>query len=93
MSCLMKNRFIVMRGSDAAPLAWRRTVQFCITPLSDPEAVIRVLERSVLDTEISHVLTQPPPSAIFNDVAAGRTADDQGKRQLAGRRAISANLR
>ncbi len=70
-SWLMKNRFTVMRGSDAAPLAWRRVVHFCITPAADPEAVIRVLERSVLDAEIPHVLTQPPPNAILSDVAAG----------------------
>ena len=70
-SWLMKNRFTVMRGSDASPLAWRRTVQFCITPTADPETVIRVLEHSVLDAEIPHVLITPAPNAILSDVAAG----------------------
>nr|WP_315488190.1 mechanosensitive ion channel family protein [uncultured Rhodoferax sp.] len=70
-SWLMKNRFTVMRGSESAPLAWRRAVQFCISPTADPETVIRVLERSVLDAEIPHVLPEPLPSAILSEVAAG----------------------
>jgi len=70
-SWLMKNRFTVLRGSDAAPLAWRRTVHFCISPAADPDAVLRALERSVLDAEILHVLPHPPPNAVLSEVAAG----------------------
>ncbi len=70
-SWLMKNRFTVLRGSDAVPLAWRRAVYFNVEPTADPETVIRALERSVLDAEIPHVLTNPVPNAILSEVAAG----------------------
>jgi hypothetical protein len=70
-SWLMKNRFTVLRGSEAVPLAWRRAVYFNIEPTADPETVIRALERAVLDAEIPHVLTNPVPNAILSEVAAG----------------------
>lgn len=70
-SWLMKNRFTVMRGSDSNPLAWRRSVNFNIEPAADPEAVIRALERSVLDAEIPNVLKNPVPNAILSEVASG----------------------
>ena len=68
---LMKNRFTVLRAGLDAPFAWRRGVQFNIDPSADPDAVIRALERAVLDSEIPHVLTDPPPNAILFDVASG----------------------
>ncbi|MBK6567475.1 mechanosensitive ion channel family protein [Candidatus Aalborgicola defluviihabitans] len=68
---LMKNRFTVLRAVLDAPFAWRRGVQFNIDPSADPDAVIRALERAVLDSEIPHVLTDPPPNAILFDVASG----------------------
>lgn len=70
-SWLMKNRFTVMRGSDIHPLAWRRSVSFNIEPTADPEAVIRALERAVLDAEIPDVLKNPVPNAILSEVASG----------------------
>lgn len=68
---LMKNRFTVLRDSVDIPLAWRRAVQFNVQAGSDPDTVIRALERAVMDAEIPHVLTDPPPSAILNEVAFG----------------------
>ena len=68
---LMKNRFTVLRAPVDAPFAWRRGVQFNIDPTADPAAVIQALERAVLDAEIPHVLTDPPPSAILSEVASG----------------------
>lgn len=68
---LMKNRFVVLRAAEGAPLAWRRAVNFNITSSADPETVIRALERSVLDAEIPYVLTTPAPSAVLMDVAFG----------------------
>lgn len=70
-SWLMKNRFTVMRAPEDAPFAWRRGVMFNIDPNADPAAVIHALERAVLDAEIAHVLTDPPPSAILSEVASG----------------------
>lgn len=70
-SWLMKNRFTVMRGSVDTPFAWRRAVQFNIESGADPEKVIWALEHAVLDAEIPHVLTVPPPNAILSDVASG----------------------
>lgn len=70
-SWLMKNRFTVMRGSMDSPFAWRRAVQFNIESGADPEKVIWALEHAVLDAEIPHVLTEPPPSAILSDVTSG----------------------
>ena len=70
-SWLMKNRFTVLRGSEAVPLAWRRAVHFNIDPNADPDTVIRALERSVLDAEILYVLINPPPNAILHEVASG----------------------
>jgi len=70
-SWLMKNRFTVMRGSVDTPFAWRRAVQFNIESGADPEKVIWALEHAVLDAEIPHVLTEPPPSAILSDVTSG----------------------
>ena len=70
-SWLMKNRFTVMRGSVDSPFAWRRAVQFNIESGADPEKVIWALEHAVLDAEIPHVLTEPPPSAILSDVTSG----------------------
>lgn len=70
-SWLMKNRFTVLRGSAAVPMAWRRSVNFNIDPGADPDTVLRALERSVLDAEIPYVLTNPPPNAVLHEVAAG----------------------
>ncbi len=70
-SWLMKNRFTVMRASIDTPFAWRRSVQFNIEPDANPETVLRVLERSVLDSEVPHVLTVPPPSAILSEIGSG----------------------
>ncbi|MEO7104868.1 MAG: mechanosensitive ion channel domain-containing protein, partial [Rhodoferax sp.] len=70
-SWLMKNRFIVLRAAEGVPLAWRRALNFYIESSSDPETVIRALERSVLDAEIPHVLTAPAPSAVLMDVNFG----------------------
>ncbi|MES2581297.1 MAG: mechanosensitive ion channel family protein [Pseudomonadota bacterium] len=67
----MKNRFTVLRGSEAVPMAWRRAVNFNIDPSADPDTVLRALERSVLDAEIPYVLTNPPPNAILHEVASG----------------------
>ncbi len=68
---LMKNRFTVMRAGIDTPFAWRRAVNFNIEPDANPETVLRVLERSVLDAEVPHVLKTPPPSAILADIGAG----------------------
>lgn len=68
---LMKNRFTVIRAGVDVPIAWRRGVQFNIDPTADPAAVIQALERAVLDAEIPHVLTDPPPNAILSEVASG----------------------
>ncbi|MES2951546.1 MAG: mechanosensitive ion channel family protein [Pseudomonadota bacterium] len=70
-SWLMKNRFTVLRAAEGAQFAWRRAVHFNIAAGSEPETVIRALERSVLDSEIPHVLTDPPPSAILSEVENG----------------------
>lgn len=70
-SWLMKNRFTVIRGSEEAPYAWRRAVQFAIDSNAAPDAVIAALEHAVKDAEIANVLRDPPPSAILFEVGAG----------------------
>lgn len=70
-SWLMKNRFTVLRAPVDSPFAWRRSVQFNIDPGADPTRVIHALEHAVLDAEIPHVLTDPPPNAILAEVASG----------------------
>jgi small-conductance mechanosensitive channel len=70
-SWLMKNRFTVLRGADDAQFAWRRAVHFNIESGADPETVIHALEQAILDAEIPHVLTDPPPNAILSEVASG----------------------
>ena len=70
-SWLMKNRFTVIRERGEEPLAWRRALNFNIDVDADPAAVIHALEHALLDAEIPDVLTEPAPSAILSEVAAG----------------------
>lgn len=70
-SWLMKNRFTVIRAPADAPLAWRRAINFNIDAKAEPAKVIAALEQAVLDAEISHVLKQPPPSAILSELGSG----------------------
>ena len=68
---LMKNRFTVLRALGDAPLAWRRSIAFNVAPDADPGVVIEALERAVRDARITHVLQEPPPSAVLMEVSAG----------------------
>jgi small-conductance mechanosensitive channel/CRP-like cAMP-binding protein len=70
-SWLMKNRFTVIRAPADGPLAWRRAVNFNIEQEADPGRVTAALEQSVVDAQIPHVLTDPPPSAILGELATG----------------------
>lgn len=70
-SWLMKNRFTVIRASAGGPLAWRRAVSFNIDHEAQPATVTAALEQAVLDAQIAHVLTQPPPSAILSELGSG----------------------
>ncbi|OQC17291.1 mechanosensitive ion channel family protein [Candidatus Skiveiella danica] len=70
-SWLMKNRFTVIRARGDEPLAWRRALDFQVDAAADPAAVIQSLEHAVLDAEIPGVLSDPAPSAILGEVAAG----------------------
>lgn len=68
---LVKNRFTVIGSrSDARP-RWRRWVWFNLDLRASPSRVCQVLEDSVGESDIPHVVREPAPNAVLMDVRDG----------------------
>ena len=70
-SWLMKNRFTVVGARDDGAIRWRRWVWFNVDLDSAPSEVCRVLVKSVVESDIPHVLSEPAPTAVLMDTADG----------------------
>jgi small-conductance mechanosensitive channel len=68
---LVKNRFTVIGSRHDPRPRWRRWVWFNVDAAALPSRVCQILEDSVTQAEIPHVLRDPPPNAVLMEVRDG----------------------
>ncbi|MDO8413280.1 MAG: mechanosensitive ion channel family protein [Gallionellaceae bacterium] len=67
-SQLMKNKFLVLGRRTSMPVQLRRWIWFNVSMNIPPTKVIRVVEESILQTEISNMARNPPPNCVLMEM-------------------------
>jgi small-conductance mechanosensitive channel/CRP-like cAMP-binding protein len=70
-SMIMKGRVAILGKREAAPMQWRRTIEFMVDPRVPPARVIATVNEEMRDVPIGNVARMPAPNTVMHGFQDG----------------------